>query len=216
MGLFSPLVPFVDVELKMAGMFTARKKIQKENGAEPDELEDAVAQAMFDLEANAHDLKVDLHDLFFLSAKEYDVAGGKKAITITVPYRLLKAYHKNQVQQRLVRELEKKFSGKHVVIVAARKIQQKTIRKAKGSAQRRPRSRTLTAVHDAILEDLVYPTEIVGKRTRVRLDGTKQTRVYLDPKDQTNTQDKLESFVAVYKKLTGKDAVFDFPVTQAE
>ena len=34
----------------MAGMFTARKKIQKENGAEPDELEDSVAQAMFDLE----------------------------------------------------------------------------------------------------------------------------------------------------------------------
>ena len=199
-----------------AGMFTARKKIQKENGAEPDELEDQVAQAMFDLEVSANDLKVDLHDLFFLSAKEFDVAGGKKAITITVPYRLLKNYHKNNVQQRLVRELEKKFSGKHVVIVAQRKIQQKTIRKAKGSAQRRPRSRTLTAVHDAILEDLVYPTEIVGKRVRVRLDGTKQTRVYLDPKDQTNIEYKLESFGAVFKKLTGKDAVFDFPVTQAE
>merc|ERR1712072_1433 len=209
---FSPLVPFVDVELKMAGMFTARKKIQKENGAEPDELEDAVAQAMFDLEANAHDLKVDLHDLFFLSAKEYDVAGGKKAITITVPYRLLKAYHKNQVQQRLVRELEKKFSGKHVVIVASRKIQQKTIRKAKGSAQRRPRSRTLTAVHDAILEDLVYPTEIVGKRTRVRLDGTKLLKVHLDKKDQSFVEHKLDTYGSVFKKLTNKDVVFEFPV----
>merc|ERR1712022_85680 len=216
MGLFRLCRTPQTAVLEMAGQFTARKKIQKENGAEPDELEDSVAQAMFDLEVSAHDLKVDLHDLFFLGAKEYDVAGGKKAITITVPYRLLKAYHKNQVQQRLVRELEKKFSGKHVVIVASRKIQQKTIRKAKGSAQRRPRSRTLTAVHDAILEDLVYPTEIVGKPVRVRLDGTKRTRVYLDPKDQTNTQDKLESFVAVFKKLTGKDAVFDFPVTQAE
>merc|ERR1712100_438580 len=99
MGLFLGPPPSTRAVLIMAGMFTARKKIQKENGAEPDELEDAVAQAMFDLEANAHDLKVDLHDLFFLSAKEYDVAGGKKAITITVPYRLLKAYHKNQVQQ---------------------------------------------------------------------------------------------------------------------
>merc|ERR1712100_2183 len=216
MGLFLGPPPSTRAVLIMAGMFTARKKIQKENGAEPDELEDAVAQAMFDLEANAHDLKVDLHDLFFLSAKEYDVAGGKKAITITVPYRLLKAYHKNQVQQRLVRELEKKFSGKHVVIVASRKIQQKTIRKAKGSAQRRPRSRTLTAVHDAILEDLVYPTEIVGKRVRVRLDGTKQTRMYLDPKDQTNIEYKLESSGSVFKRLTGKDAVFDFPINAAE
>merc|ERR1712054_224809 len=205
MGLFLGPPPSTRAVLIMAGMFTARKKIQKENGAEPDELEDAVAQAMFDLEANAHDLKVDLHDLFFLSAKEYDVAGGKKAITITVPYRLLKAYHKTQVQQRLVRELEKKFSGKHVVIVAARKIQQKTIRKAKGSAQRRPRSRTLTAVHDAILEDLVYPTEIVGKRTRVRMDNTKLLKVYLDPKDQVTVETKLDTFAQVYKKLTNKD-----------
>merc|ERR1712196_568206 len=166
-------------------------------------------------EANAHDLKVDLHDLFFLSAKEYDVAGGKKAITITVPYRLLKAYHKNQVQQRLVRELEKKFSGKHVVIVAARKIQQKTIRKAKGSAQRRPRSRTLTAVHDAILEDLVFPTEIVGKHTRYRLDGSKLCKVYLDPKEAPNVEYKVDSFATVYKKLTGKEVKFEFPTQDA-
>lgn len=204
------------VELKMAGMFTARKKIQKENGAEPDELEDSVAQAMFDLEVSANDLKADLHDLYFVSAKEFDVPGGKKAITITVPYRLLKNYHKNNVQQRLVRELEKKFSGKHVVIVAQRKIQQKILRRSRGSTQKRPRSRTLTAVHDAILEDLVYPVEIVGKRTRVRMDGTKQTRVYLDPKDQTNIEYKLESFGSVFKRLTGKDAVFDFPINAAE
>uniref|UniRef100_A0A0D9VSZ9 Mitochondrial carrier protein n=1 Tax=Leersia perrieri TaxID=77586 RepID=A0A0D9VSZ9_9ORYZ len=33
--------------------------------------------------------------------------------------------------------------------------------------------RTLTAVHDGILEDVVYPAEIVGKRIRYRLDGAK-------------------------------------------
>ncbi len=32
-------------------------------------------------------------------------------------------------------------------------------------------------VHDAILSDLVYPTEIVGKRIRYRLDGSKILKV---------------------------------------
>jgi small subunit ribosomal protein S7e len=35
----------------------------------------------------------------------------------------------------------------------------------------------LTAVHEQLLEDLVYPSEIVGKRTRVAQDGSKLIRV---------------------------------------
>jgi len=98
---------------------------------------------------------------------------------IHVPFRLLKAFHK--VQMRLVRELEKKFSGKDVVIVANRRILPKP---TTGSSIARPRSRTLTAVHAALLEDLVFPTEIVGKRTRYRTDGSKLLKVFLDPKDR--------------------------------
>lgn len=45
--------------------------------------------------------------------------------------------------------------------------------------QKRPRSRTLTNVHERILEDLVYPSEITGKRTRVAVDGSKLLKVYV-------------------------------------
>jgi len=128
---------------------------------------------------------------------------------LQVPFRLLKAFHK--IQQRLVRELEKKFSGKDVVLVANRKILPAP---SVGFARARPRSRTLTAVHSCLLEDLVYPTEIVGKRQRYRLDGSRLLKVYLDPKDRNTTEYKLDTFAGVYKKLTGKEVTFEFPVTE--
>ena len=78
---------------------------------------------------------------------------------------------------RLVRELEKKFSGKHVVFIAQRRILPKPTRKANKLKQKRPRSRTLMAVHNAILDDLVSPAEIVGKRIRIRLDGSRLFKV---------------------------------------
>jgi len=49
----------------------------------------------------------------------------------------------------------------------------------------------LTAVYDAILEDLVYPAEIVGKRIRVRLDGSQLVKVHLDKNQQTNIEHKV-------------------------
>lgn len=53
---------------------------------------------------------------FALLFQEIEVGGGRKAIIIFVPVPQLKSFQKIQV--RLVRELEKKFSGKHVVFIA--------------------------------------------------------------------------------------------------
>merc|ERR1712176_1701727 len=117
-----------------------------------------------------------------------------------VPFKHLKAFHK--IQQRLVRELEKKFSGRHVIIIGQRTILGKGYVRSTKTKGLRPRSRTLTAVQEAILDDIVYPTEIVGKRTRVKTDGKRVLKVFLDSKDQPNVEGKVDTFAAVYNKLT--------------
>lgn len=71
-------------------------------------------------------------------AKQISV-GTKKAIIIWVPYPQLKAFQK--IQARIVRELEKKFSGKHVVVMAKRTILPKPSKKTVGknvNKQKRP------------------------------------------------------------------------------
>eukprot|EP01025_Chloroclados_australasicus_P016180 TRINITY_DN1800_c0_g1_i1.p1 TRINITY_DN1800_c0_g1~~TRINITY_DN1800_c0_g1_i1.p1 ORF type:complete len:193 (-),score=19.21 TRINITY_DN1800_c0_g1_i1:145-723(-) len=191
-------------------MLSMRKKIVKEKGSDPTEFEDSVAQALFDMEATNNELKPALRELYITSAREIEIHGAsRKAIIIHVPFRLLSKFHK--VQSRLIRELEKKFSGRDVVIIGNRRIMAppKT-----GFSLARPRSRTLTAVHAAILEDLVHPTEIVGKRIRYKLDGSKVMKVLLDPKDRTSVEYKLDTFSGIYKQLTGKDVVFEFPIQE--
>jgi small subunit ribosomal protein S7e len=78
--------------------------------------------------------------------------------------------------------------------------------------QKRPRSRTLTAVHEAILNDIVYPVEIVGKRVRTREDGSKLTKVILDEKERGGVDHRLDTYSEVYRKITGRAVSFEFPV----
>jgi len=189
-------------------LFSHSSKLLKPNNETPSEVEVTVSQALLDLEANS-DLSSALRGLYFVGAEEIAIRDDKVAVVIHIPYPQQKIYHK--IQARLVRELEKKLSGKHVVFLARRRILSKPTRHSRNlSKQKRPRSRTLTSVHAAILDDLVYPAEIIGQRKRVKLDGSHIIKVHLDKSVQINTETKLDTFMSVYKRLTGKDVVFEY------
>ncbi|RUS32803.1 30S ribosomal protein S7e [Jimgerdemannia flammicorona] len=152
-----------------------------------------IAQALLDLENNILELKKD-----------------KKTIVIFIPIPLLKAFHK--IQQRLTHELEKKFSDCHFIFIAQCCIMCKPTCHTH-QKQSHLYSYTLTTVYEKILEDLVYPTEIIGQRTHVKVDGSKIVKVFLDNKNTTSIEYKLDIFLSVYKKIMGKDIVFEFPPT---
>jgi len=175
---------------------------------EPDEFEASVAQELLNLEMTSTELKASLRNLYITAAKEVDCGDGVKAIILYVPFKLLKSF--NKVHVRLVRELEKKFSGRHVLVIAQRTILGKSYNRNQKTKGPRPRSRTLTKVHESILDDIVYPTEIVGKRTRVKIDGKRIEKIYLDSKDQDNVKERTDTFAAVYGKLTNKNVSFYF------
>ncbi|XP_053423389.1 40S ribosomal protein S7-like [Nycticebus coucang] len=165
-------------------MFSSTAKIMKPSGNKPDELD---FLALLELEVNS-DLKAQLQESHIIAAKKMEVGGGQKAIIIFVPVPQLKSFQKIQVQ--LVWELEKKFSGKHVIFFTQRRILPKPTR----NKQKCPRSRTLTAVHSAILKDLVFPSETVGKRIHMRLDGSRLIKVHLDKAQKNNVEHKAETF----------------------
>eukprot|EP00697_Spironema_sp_BW2_P008633 gnl/Spiro4/23282_TR11508_c0_g1_i1.p2 gnl/Spiro4/23282_TR11508_c0_g1~~gnl/Spiro4/23282_TR11508_c0_g1_i1.p2 ORF type:complete len:195 (+),score=66.52 gnl/Spiro4/23282_TR11508_c0_g1_i1:36-587(+) len=170
----------------------------------PSDLELTIGQALVDLEANGVQ---EIRELVICCANEVDTTDHKKVVVIYVPFRLLRNFHK--IQQRLVRELEKKLS-KFVLILAQRRILPKVSKHNRVHHQKRPISRTLTSVHDRILEDLVFPVDIVGKRIRHAPGASRVTKVYLDPKEAPNCEEKVHCVVDVYKKLTGKKVVFQF------
>merc|ERR1712151_987566 len=77
-------------------------------------------------------------------------------------------------------------------------------------SQMRPRSRTLKAVHNAILNDIVVPSSITGRSIRVAQEGGKNERVFLDPLDKHLVESKLDCMSHAYAKLTTHKVNFEF------
>eukprot|EP00382_Lankesteria_abbotti_P005672 CAMPEP_0113853130 /NCGR_PEP_ID=MMETSP0372-20130328/6102_1 /TAXON_ID=340204 /ORGANISM="Lankesteria abbotti" /LENGTH=199 /DNA_ID=CAMNT_0000825171 /DNA_START=71 /DNA_END=670 /DNA_ORIENTATION=- /assembly_acc=CAM_ASM_000359 len=189
-------------------------KIKKMKSVAASDVELEVAKALVEIEAACDssntDLQAHVHGVTIRGAKTLPVAEGKQQVIIVcVPYRVFTDYVR-PIQGRLVNELEKR-TKQFVVFFAQRKIIPKDFQRR--GLKFRPRSRTLQCVHNAILEDIVGPTDILGKRWRVRSDGKQLMKVQLDPRDKMtkeNLEEKLSAFGVAYQSLTRKQAVFHF------
>ena len=188
-------------------MYNARGKILKKDDEKTD-LEEEIAKTIYDLEMKS---EADLSNVYITGAEHFefeDRAGrASKALLVRIPFRSLPYFQK--ARGVVVGALEKKFKGSTVIVAANRTIVSKFQKTAKGSGPR-PRSRTLTNVHNALLEEVVAPAHIAAKHTRISAAGGRLVKVFLDPLDRDEVEDKLDAFAETYRRLTHKKVAFEF------
>ena len=80
----------------------------------------------------------------------------------------------------------------------------------KNRTQKRPFSRTLSNVQEALLNELLLPGVIISDRVRVRLDGSQVRKVTLDKTEQHFLEERTNAIRNAYKKLTTRDIEINF------
>lgn len=130
----------------------------------------------------------------------------KPAILIYLSYKshkilLLPLYKK------LVGDLEKRLKTT-VLLVAARNIQSRWVKQNR--TQKKPFSRTLTNVQEALLTELLLPAVVISDRVRVRLDGSQVRKVVVDKTEEHFLEERTAAIKNAYRKLTNRDIEIGF------
>ena len=142
-----------------------------------------------------------------VEVKEYQfTSSDKKAVNALVVY-LPFVFVQNQraLIPKLVNEIQKK-KNRHTFVLAKRTI----VNPKAAYKQRIPRSRTLTAVYDALLEDLIYPANVIGRRFRFRINGSMLAKVFVSDESQAFLADKTDLITQLYFALTNRKIAFEF------
>lgn len=154
-------------------------------------------------------MKEKLKNVKVAAARELNFKDGDKetikCILITVPYPSLADTQKNIMKLQL--EIEKKKNAP-TFFIGLRTIVSKRV-KAHAS-QMRPRNRTLTAVHDAFLEDLLYPAVITGRRIRYTGARNPVYKVTVNEESRKFIEPRVNIIKALYAKLTNRQLEVSF------
>ena len=68
----------------------------------------------------------------------------------------------------------------------------------------------MTAVYDSVLDDLLLPGYVVGKRVRVRSDGTHLYKISVNEQSRKVLEERKEIVENLYKALTNRKLSLNF------
>jgi small subunit ribosomal protein S7e len=188
-------------------MLMQSDKLSNKNRATVNEITKNLTTVLTRIQENDQNIKKDLENLKIENANEISIGSDKRCYLVQVNESSVKNLH--NVHSDIVKKLEEHFSTPVVIVPYRKKINGKLFRKFRGSKV--PRSKTLSAVYDSYLEDLLYPATIVGKRIRYPNGKSRLYKVFVDPLDREHIEYKINAITACYKGLTNRDLVVEFP-----
>ena len=146
-------------------------------------------------------LVTDVKEVIILSSKSEKKT---KVLLVYLPYMLIKKNDPKKIIE-LVNEIQKKRNQLTFI------LSQRTIINKKGDyKQKIPRSRTFTAVFDNILEELIAPAYIVGRRWVHKMNGSLLTKIFINKKAESFLADKVDIIEKIYANLTNRAISIEF------
>ena len=165
-----------------------------------------IDKIIVDITKNCENKKTTKSEIL-VDVKEVKISGEDKKSFIALVIYLPFVYVKNHksLLAKIVNEVQAKKK------VPAFVLSQRTVIHKKGDFnQKIPRNRTLTSVYDSILDDLIAPGILIGKRLRYHLDGSQHTKVFLNEESRAFIEHKTHSIAQIYKHLTNRKITFEF------
>ena len=190
-------------------MLMQSDKLSNKNRATVNEITKNLTTVLTRIQETDQSIKKDLENLKIENANEISVGADKRCYLVQVNEAAVKNLH--NVHSDIVKKLEEHFSTPVVIVPYRKKINGKLFRRFRGNKV--PRDKTLSAVYDSYLEDLLYPATIVGKRVRYPNGKSRLYKVFVDPIDKDAIEYKVNAIVACYKGLTNRDLTIEFPQT---
>ena len=170
------------------------------------EIQKNVSNALDKIKDSEKDHKSELETLKIEHANEVQMENEQKCYLIQISTHNLAGFKK--VHSLLTKKLEEHLSNPVIIIPSRKRVNGKEYRTF--VSKKVPRDRTLTAVFDAYLDDILYPATIVGKRIRYPVGKTRTYKVLVDPLDKETIEYKLPAMTACYTALTNRKLEIEF------
>ena len=170
------------------------------------EIQKNVSNALEKIKDSEKDHKNELETIKIEHANEVQVNDDSKCFLIQLSSSNMANLKK--VHALLTKKLEEHLSNPVILIPAKKRVNGKQY--STFVSKKVPRDRTLTAVFDGYLVDILYPATIVGKRIRYPAGKTRTYKVFVDPLDKETIQYKLDAMTACYRALTNRKLEIDF------